>query len=179
MDRIERINRTLKYKGTILDIYDDEVRLANGNTAHWDFISHGGAAAVVPVIPDGKILMVKQYRNALDRFTLEIPAGKLDAPGEPGDEAAKRELSEETGYEAGEMIPLLILNTTVAFCNEKIWIYVTFIDDRCGEQSLDDDEDIQVKAYSVSELEEMIYSMQITDSKTIAAILAYKNKYVK
>ena len=77
-----RLNRELKYQGTILKIYEDTV-MANGHEAHWDFIHHNGAAAVVPVTEDGKILMVRQYRNALDRMTLEIPAGALDWPEEP------------------------------------------------------------------------------------------------
>ena len=74
------------------------MKFANGNTAEWDFIHHDGAAAVVPVIDDGQVLMVTQYRNALERDTLEIPAGNVDAPGEPGIECASRELEEETGY---------------------------------------------------------------------------------
>ena len=70
-----RLDRQLKYEGNILKIYEDRV-LANGHEARWDFIHHDGAAAVLPVADDGKILMVRQYRNALDRYTLEIPAGK-------------------------------------------------------------------------------------------------------
>ena len=94
---VVRLDRQLKYQGNILKIYEDTV-LANGHEAHWDYIHHDGAAAVLPVTSEGKILMVRQYRNALDRYTLEIPAGKLDAPGEPKVECAFRELEEETGY---------------------------------------------------------------------------------
>ena len=72
-----RKDRQLKYTGTILKIYEDTV-IANGHEARWDFIHHDGAAAIVAVREDGKLLMVRQYRNALDRETLEIPAGKLD-----------------------------------------------------------------------------------------------------
>ena len=75
---VVRLGRELKYEGNILKMYEDTV-LANGHEAKWDFIHHDGAAAVLPVADDGKILMVRQYRNALNRFTLEIPAGKLDA----------------------------------------------------------------------------------------------------
>ncbi len=76
------LKRDLAYTGTILKIYQDTV-VANGIEEVYDYIHHDGAAAVLPVTKDGKILMVRQYRNALDRFTLEIPAGKLDAPDEP------------------------------------------------------------------------------------------------
>ncbi len=96
-ESVIRLKRQLRYQGTILKIYEDTV-LANGHEAHWDFIHHDGAAAVLPVTDDGKILMVRQYRNALDRQTLEIPAGKLDAPNEPKIECAFRELEEETGF---------------------------------------------------------------------------------
>ena len=97
MEHIERVQRELKYKGTILSMYADTIKVPNGNTAVWDFIGHQGAAAVVPVTDDGKILMVRQYRNSVDRYTLEIPAGGLNSKDEPTIEAAARELEEETG----------------------------------------------------------------------------------
>ena len=79
MEHIERVQRELKYKGTILSMYADTIKVPNGNTAVWDFIGPQGAAAVVPVTDDGKILMVRQYRNSVDRYTLEIPAGGLNS----------------------------------------------------------------------------------------------------
>lgn len=82
-EKIKRINRELKFKGKILDFYQDTIEVDGDHTVVWDFIGHKGAAAVVPVTADGKILMVRQYRNALDRYTLEIPAGALDEVGEP------------------------------------------------------------------------------------------------
>ena len=97
MEETIRLKRELAYTGTILKIYRDTV-VANGHQEVYDYIHHDGAAAVLPVTKDGKILMVRQYRNALDGFTLEIPAGKLDAPGEPKIDCAYRELEEETGF---------------------------------------------------------------------------------
>ena len=91
---IKRLKRELQCEGAITKYYKDTVLLPNGNTAVWDFVGHNGAAAVVPVLEDGRLLMVTQYRNALDRFTLEIPAGGLN-PGEPTIDAAARELKEE------------------------------------------------------------------------------------
>ena len=170
-DKVVRLKRELKYQGTILKIYEDTV-LANGHEAHWDFIPHDGAAAVVPVTDDGKILMVRQYRNALNRETLEIPAGKLDAPDEPKIECAYRELEEETGYRTEKLEYLMSLNTTVAFCDEAIDIFVArnLIP---SHQHLDEDEDIEVEAYSLESLLAMIYAGKITDAKTSAGILAY------
>ena len=147
-DEVKRVGRELVYQGTILEVYKDHMEFSNGNTAKWDFIRHDGAAAVVPVMEDGRILMVSQYRNALERMTLEIPAGKLDQPGEPGIECARRELEEETGYRSEELEWLLSLRTTVAFCNEKIEIFVARnLIPSC--QHLDEDEFVDVKAYTL------------------------------
>lgn len=172
-----RKDRQLKYTGTILKIYEDTV-IANGHEAHWDFIHHDGAAAVVAVDDDGKFLMVRQYRNALDRETLEIPAGKLDAPGEPKIECAYRELEEETGYRCEHLEYLMSLNTTVAFCDEAIDIFVAR-DLIPSKQHLDEDEVINVERWTLEDLEELIYTGKMTDSKTVAAIMAYARRYRK
>lgn len=176
MEKIERLERTLVYKGAIIDYYQDKVKIPNGNIATWDFIAHKGAAAVIAVKDDGKLLMVRQYRNALDRETLEIPAGALDSTDEPTDAAAARELEEETGYQAGKLELLITLRTTVAFCNEKIDVYVAS-DLKPGKQHLDEDEYINVETYDIEELIQMIYDCKIQDSKTVSALMAYKNKY--
>lgn len=170
-----RKDRQLKYTGTILKIYEDTV-IANGHEAHWDFIHHDGAACVVPVTDEGKILMVRQYRNALDRFTLEIPAGKLDDPKEPKIECAYRELEEETGFKTEKLEYLISVNTTVAFCDEAIDIFVAH-NLVPSHQHLDEDEVIEVEAWELKDLEELIFTGKITDGKTIAAIMAYGRKY--
>ncbi len=174
-DKVIRLNRQLKYQGTILKIYEDTV-IANGHEAHWDYIHHDGAAAVVPVTDDGKILMVRQFRNALDRETLEIPAGKLDDPNEPKIACAYRELEEETGFRTENMEYLISVNTTVAFCDEAIDIFVArnLIP---SHQHLDEDEVIEVEAWAVDDLLKLIYEGKMTDGKTVAAICAYAVKY--
>ena len=178
MEHIERVQRELKYKGTILSMYADTIKVPNGNTAVWDFIGHQGAAAVVPVTDDGKILMVRQYRNSVDRYTLEIPAGGLNSKDEPTIEAAARELEEETGYRSENLEWLINLRTTVAFCNEKIEVFVAknLIP---SKQHLDEDEFIDLGAYTMEELKEKIYSGEIEDAKTVSALLAYEVKYCK
>lgn len=177
-NEVRRTNRTLKYEGNILKIYEDHMEFANGSSEEWDFIHHDGAAAVIPVREDGKILMVRQYRNALERETLEIPAGKLDAPGEPGIQCASRELEEETGYRSDRLERLLTLRTTVAFCDERIEIFLAR-DLIPSKQHLDENEYVQVEAYTLDELKQMIFGGKIEDSKTIAAILAYESQYVR
>lgn len=177
MEEWKRLKRELVHRGSIVDFYKDTMQIPNGNVAEWDFIKHRGAAAVLPVREDGKLIMVHQYRNALDRETLEVPAGGLANEKEPTLDAAVRELEEETGYRAEKMELLLSIYTTVAFCNEKIDIYLAR-DLKPGEQHLDEDEFIRVEAFEPEELCEMIYACKIQDAKTIAAIMAYKNKYL-
>ena len=174
MEKIERVGRKLIHKGTILDMYEDTVRLPNGKEEKWDFVSHRmGAACVLAVRPDGKILMVRQYRNALDRFTLEVPAGKRDSLNEDTSICAARELEEETGYRAGKLEKLLSLKSTVAFCDELIDVYLATDLVEIGEQHLDEAEDIDVEAYDLKELMDMCYSGTLQDAKTVAAIMAY------
>ncbi len=173
MDHVIRENRNLVYSGAILDIYSDTMLLTNGKRENWDFISHRmGAAAVVAVLDDGRLPLVRQYRPALDRFTWEIPAGARDSKTEDTIITAARELTEETGYTAKEIKPLIKLRPTVAYCDEFIDVYLA-TGLVAGEQSLDEAEDISVKVFELDELLNMIYSGQLQDSKTVAGILAY------
>lgn len=115
MEHIKRIKRELAYKGSILEFYKDTMVTPDGKVTYWDHIEHKGAAAVVPVLDDGRIVLVRQYRNSPDEETLEIPAGGLEAD-EPTELAAIRELEEETGYkaEADKVEPLEELIDTLA-----------------------------------------------------------------
>ncbi len=172
MGEYKRVDRKLIHKGHIVDFYNDTMQLPDGRLAEWDYLHHKGASAIVPVDTDGKIIMVRQYRNAPERYTLEIPAGGLNLNEDPKD-AAARELEEETGYRAGEVKHLLDLYTTVAFCNEMISIYYT-TDITLAKQNLDEDEFVEIERYSLDELVTKILQGEIQDAKTISAILAYK-----
>lgn len=173
MRKYERLGRKLVYKGSIINMYEDTIQVPNGNVAHWDFIGHNGAAGVVPVLDNGKILLVKQWRNALDRFTYEIPAGGLENTDEPMKTCAIRELEEETGYKAGKVEFLVSVRTTVAFCNERIDIFVASELVKT-HQHLDEDEEIEIYDFELNELLDKIKAGEIQDSKTISAILAYR-----
>ena len=174
MREVKRIKRDLIHSGAILDIYEDTMLLPNGKEEKWDFVSHRmGAACVLAVKPNGKILMVRQYRSALDRETLEVPAGKRDSVNEDTSICASRELEEETGYRAGKLERLLSLKSTVAFCDELIDVYLATDLEKIGEQHLDESEEIDIEEWDLNDLVEMCYAGTIQDSKTVAAIMAY------
>ena len=175
MEPIRRIKRELRAQGTVIGLYKDTVEV-NGTIAEWDYIHHDGAACVVAVNSSGKLLMVRQYRNALDRFTLELPAGKLDSPDEPTIECATRELEEETGYKAGRMEYLLTVNTTVAFCNEKVDVYLATELEKTN-QHLDPEEEINVEEWDIDDLKQLIYEGKMTDGKTISGIMTSAAKF--
>ncbi len=176
--KIRRVKRELAYEGTVIKVYRDYREFENGTEEEWDYIHHNGAAAVIPVLEDGRILMVRQYRSALDRETVEIPAGKLDFAGEPEIECARRELEEETGYRSDNLEWLLTVRTTVALCNEKIEVYLAK-DLKPSRQKLDEGEYVTVEAYTVEELKAKIYTGELQDSKSICAVLAYVDKYAR
>ena len=167
---IHLIERVEKYKGHVITVYEDRLDIG-GHEARWDYIHHNGAAAVLPVTDEGKILMVRQYRHALGRYTLEIPAGKRD-----GDEefltCAVRELEEETGYTAETFEYLLTVNTTVAFLDEIIYIYLAR-GLKSGSACWDEDEELGVEEWELSDLISMIREGRMTDSKTVSAIMTY------
>jgi len=163
MDEMKRIDRVLKYKGSIVDVYDDVMQSPTGKIAHWDYVAHRkGAAAVLPVLEDGRILMVRQYRN--------------DSTEEATSVCAARELEEETGYRAAKMELLITVSTTVAFCNETIDVYLA-TELTPTQQHLDEDEFVEVECFTIDELKDMVLTQKIQDSKTAAAIMAYYGKY--
>lgn len=176
-NQIKRVGRTLKYKGVIVDFYSDTMELPDGKRVEWDLIHHRkGAAAVVPVLPDGKILMVRQFRNAINRITLEIPAGARDSETEETIHCAARELEEETGYHSDELEFLMSLRTTIAYCDEFIDVYVARNLVKT-QQHLDPDEFVELESHELDALCEKIYAGELQDAKTVAALMAYKNKY--
>lgn len=175
--KIKLLNRELKYKGTIMDVYTDTVDV-NGHITHWDYMGKCDAAAIVPVLPNGKIVMVRQYRLAVDKWTLEIPAGKLDVEGEDFLVCAKRELEEEAGYKSENIEFLCDTYTAAAFCSEIVKIFLAR-DLKKGTQHFDEDEETIVEEWDIDNLKNEIYKGNIKDAKTIAGIMTYVSKYLK
>ena len=169
--KFERIDRKIVRKTNILTYCDDTLKLPDGRTVVYDTMVHNGAAAVIAVTDEGKIVMVRQYRHTFDSVTLEIPAG-----GRNGDEefinAAERELREEAGYNCSEIEYFMTIYTAIAYCDEKIEVFLAKGLKRT-EQDLDPDEFIEVEEYTAEELKDMILKGEIKDSKTVSAIMTY------
>ena len=163
MKGYEKLEQHLIHQGKVVGFYEDIVKLPSGKVVTWDLVKHKGAAAVVPVTDKGTILLVRQYRNALDQETLEIPAGGIE-PGETPLECVTREIEEETGFIAGKMTHLMTVITAIGFCDEKIPIYVA-TDLKLSKQHLDEDEFIDVEEYTIDEIKDMIFSGKIIDVK--------------
>ena len=157
------------FSGLIFDVNRIHVTLPNGHESARDVVRHRGAVAVVALTDDGRICLVRQYRTALDRVTVEIPAGKLD-PGEDPLTCAKRELLEETGMVAVRMAFLTTLATTPGFTDERIHLYMatglTF-----GSAHPDEDEFLNVDLVPLNELIDAVLDGRIEDSKTVCGAL--------
>ncbi len=158
------------FDGVLLHVRKDTVELPNGHEATREWIKHPGASSVIPVLPDGKLLFVRQYRYPIRQVTLEVPAGKLDAPDEDPLYCAERELSEETGYTAGKIRKLTTIATTVGFSNEKIHLYAAE-DLKPGKQHTDPDEFINLVEVSLEEALEMVRDGRIVDAKSVVSVL--------
>lgn len=176
--QIKRLERKKVYTGSVFEFYQDTMQLPDGNIETWDFVAHKhvGGAATVPVLPDGRILLIRQYRPAVDRETLELPAGARNAAQEDPAVTAARELEEETGYSSSDVTPLIHLKTATSWSNEETDVFLAKNCVRKGQQSLDEAEEIRVEAYALEDLLEKIYNGTLQDAKTVAGILAYYGK---
>jgi len=165
------------YHGRIFDLIVEEAEDSPGRIRKCEIISHIGGGVVVPLLENGDILLVRQYRYPHKKFILELPAGKLE-PDEDPLECAKRELLEETGYTAAKFEKLTSLFTTPGFCSEVLHIYLaTGLKKSHLGQSLDEgEESLTIEQLSLSKAIEMIESGEIADSKSIAGILLAERK---
>lgn len=173
MEKFRFISKKLEHHGHILDFYTYDLQVPNGNIAHWDILEHKGAAAIIPVDGEGKLILVRQYRGAIDDFLLEIPAGGRDSLDEDFAVCAERELEEEIGYRSDNIHHLVDYHPAAAYTSEKIAIFYTE-DLIPSKQHLDENEFVQIERYTLEQLVKMIADGEITDGKTIAGIMAYK-----
>jgi len=167
------LNSELIYDGRIVHLYKDTVQLPNGDIAKREIIRHSGAVAIVPVDSAGKVVMVRQYRHAIGRILLEIPAGTLK-PGEDPALCAERELQEETGFKPGRLQKIGGIFVAPGYSSEFIHLYLAtqLIESRL---EADADEFIEVEHLTVSDILQRITAGEIADGKTISAVLLAKD----
>jgi ADP-ribose pyrophosphatase len=157
------------YRGRIVHLFEDTVRLPNGKLATREVMRHPGAVAVVPLTQDGEVILVRQYRYPFAEALLEIPAGKLDAGEEP-ESCARRELEEETGVEAAKLIPLGVFYPSVAVLDEKIFLFLARELTQKNSHP-DEDEFLRVERVPMETLVQRILTGSVPDGKTQTAVL--------
>ena len=159
----------LLYKGRLVNLRLDTVELSSGRQARREIVEHRGSVAIVALDGEGKALLVRQYRKALERTLLEIPAGGIDPGEEPGD-CAQRELQEETGYRAGKMERIGGFYTSPGYCTEFIHLFLA-TDLEPSPLRADADEAIELVCVPITDAPKLITSGEICDAKTIAGLL--------
>ena len=158
-----------RYKGLILDVHVDSVSLPNGSTGKREIVDHPGGVTILPLDENGDVYCVRQYRYAFSREMLELPAGKLE-PDEDPREAALRELSEETGIQAARVDALGGFLMSPGFCTEELHLYLAR-ELSFGAAHPDEDELLSVEKHSLQSLVDMVMKGELTDAKSVIAIL--------
>jgi ADP-ribose pyrophosphatase len=161
------VARTPVFEGRLLNVYQDTVRLPDGREAGREIVHHRGAVAVVAVVPDGRVVLVRQWRHAMERALWEIPAGTRDQGEEPA-VTARRELAEETGYTAGSWSSLGEACVSPGYSREMLWFFLAS-ELAEGETSTDADETLDVRLFSDDDILELVRT-GTTDMKTLAGL---------
>lgn len=162
------LTRKSVFPGRTVKLFLERVALPNGRVAELEIVHHPGAACVLPILASGEIVLVRQWRHAAGGWLLEAPAGKLDA-GEPPETCARRELEEEAGLVAGDMVSLGSVLMTPGFCDERIHLYLA-PSPSAGAARLEDDEVLTVQRHPVEDVVRMATDGVIEDAKTLVVI---------
>jgi ADP-ribose pyrophosphatase len=168
------LSRKTVYKGRILSVDVLDVELEDGRTSVREIVQHGVAVAIIPQLPDGRFVFIRQFRKAMERICFEVVAGNCDS-GENEAVSAARELQEETGYVPKSLELLGPIFPSVGYCTERIDIYFAEVSGQ-GETLFDEDEQIETVILTEAELDQMIIENKIADAKTLAAWMLFKAK---
>lgn len=169
-----KVSSSVRFNNFFMTVYEDTVKLDNGKHTTRTYIKHDGAAAVLPITVDHKLILIKQFRYPVGQVFIEVPAGKKDAIDEAGLTCAKRELEEETGYQSNAFEFIGTTHNCIGYSNEAIDLYIArncqLVD---NPLKADDDENIDLMIVSLEEAKELLSSHQITDAKTWILIQHY------
>lgn len=165
----ERLGSREIFRGRTVRLDVDTVRLPNGRQMEFELIHHQGAVAVVPILDNGDVLLVRQYRYATGGWLLEVPAGTLD-PGEKPEACAVRETEEETGFRPRDLEPLGWIWTTPGFVDEKIWLFIARGLEET-KQGLDEDEVLEIERMPLRDAVAKAENGEIHDAKSVCALL--------
>ncbi|GAA4331052.1 NUDIX hydrolase [Pigmentiphaga soli] len=160
-----RVSTAVVFPGKLLQVHRDEVRLPDGALAVREYIHHPGASMIVPLLPDGRVVLERQFRYPMHRAFIEFPAGKID-PGEAPLATAQRELLEETGYRAGRWTELTTIHNAIAYADERIVLFLAE-DLQAGRHSLDEHEFVETFVASLDDLMTWVAAGEVSDVKTI------------
>lgn len=169
LDEVQKTTELI-HSGTVVDFYHDTVTLPDGRTGQRDRLMHPGGVVVCPVLDNGDVVLVQQFRYAPGQALIEFPAGKIDA-GETPMQAVVRELAEETGYGAKEIEPMGKIFTSPGFCNECLWLYkATGLHTLEHVETCDEEENLQLFTLSLSQLKALAKAGDIVDAKTLSIL---------
>ncbi len=164
----KKLSSTQVFRGSLLDIYVDEVELYNGQKKVREYTKHPGAAAVIPILPGGKIGLIRQFRYPANQIHIEVPAGTIE-PGEVVEDTAKRELIEEIGYFPNKLTYLTKINPCLGYSNEVIWLYLGEDLEKVPQNKMDD-ESLEFFPVSAEVAIDMVWQGKITDVKTVISV---------
>ena len=171
---VSKLNEEIIYRGRILDLARETHRMPDRREARFEIIQHPGGAAALPVLADGRIILIRQFRPAAGDYVLEIPAGRLEE-GENGKECVVRELQEEIGYRPATIEALGAVYSSVGFCNEQIHLFLAK-DLTQVETALEPDEFIEPQIMSLAKALDLVETGTIVDAKTQIILLRYALK---
>ncbi len=157
------------YEGRVVNLRVDTVRLPNGKTSRREIVEHRGAVAIVPLLDDKTVLMIRQFRLAVNEVLIEVPAGTLE-PAEPPEVCAARELEEETGYRASTLRQLFSQYLAPGYSQEILHVFLAEGLEKTAQRT-EEDENVEVVPVPLSRAVDMVLSGEIRDAKTIAALL--------